>query len=443
MRSPHLRARLEQAYRQARGEQIAAAGAASPQDSAALQIDIPEVTPLLPCAGLSGSARPRLNLLVPALSEQHVFGGIATALQFIDRLRGEHDVRVLVLDEVEVRPRRDAFYGDWPLYRIAELGGRDPAGSHIVVCGDRLQKAVPVREDDFFIATIWWSAYQALRLIRWQDEAFGARRAARRRFVYLIQDFEPNFYAWSSRHALAASTYRDRERAIAVFNTQLLRDYFATANISFERSYAFEPQLNPALAEARLRMSTLSKERIVLAYGRPSIERNVFPILVAGLRDWIARDPDAAHWQIVSAGEPHGDVELGRGLKLRPLGKLPLAEYADWLARAAIGVSLMVSPHPSYPPLEMAAFGTRVVTNRWANKDLSQWSPLIDSIDPLDPDTLGAALVAQRTAWDRLPAPADGWPIPIDSIQVPGSFLDSTTPFPFVDELRTYWLDGA
>jgi hypothetical protein len=28
----------------------------------------------------------------------------------------------------------------------------------------------------------------------------------------------------------------------------------------------------------------------------------------------------------------------------------------------------MISPHPSYPPLEMAHFGVRVVTNGYANK---------------------------------------------------------------------------
>ena len=43
------------------------------------------------------------------------------------------------------------------------------------------------------------------------------------------------------------------------------------------------------------------------------------------------------------------------------------------LARESdIGISVMCSPHPSYPPLEMAASGMLVVSNRIYNKDLSK-----------------------------------------------------------------------
>jgi hypothetical protein len=432
LRCPALRAALESAYRQARGELAAGAGA--------VPVDIPELTPLAARPSISRSPGPRLNLLLPGLSEQHVFGGIATALQFLDRLRGSLEVRLLVTDEVDVRPRRDSFYSDWPVYRLSDLATLDRAGSQIVACGERFDRTLPVHAEDFFVATIWWSARLVRELVEWQERTFAPAGQRKRRFVYLIQDHEPNFYAWSSRHALAAATYRDRTRTIAVFNTRLLRDFFAAGGIEFDAWYTFEPRLQPALAAARRRHATLTKERIVLAYGRPGTERNAFPILVAGLREWVARDPDAASWQIVSAGEPHGDVDLGRGMTLRALGKLPLDTYADWLARAAVGVALMISPHPSYPPLEMAAFGARVITNRWANKDLSQWSRQIDAVDPLDPGTLAAALAGASAAWRHAPAGAAGWPVTVNGIDLPASFLQSETPFPFAEALRAQWL---
>ena len=59
----------------------------------------------------------------------------------------------------------------------------------------------------------------------------------------------------------------------------------------------------------------------------------------------------------------------------------------------------MLSPHPSHPPLEMAAAGARVVTNRFATKDLGQLSPAILSVEPAVPD-LAAAM---RTAWHAAP----------------------------------------
>ena len=54
------------------------------------------------------------------------------------------------------------------------------------------------------------------------------------------------------------------------------------------------------------------------------------------------------------------------------LGKLSLTDYAELLRRTAVGLSLMASPHPSYPPLEMAHFGVRTVTNSYTCKDLSK-----------------------------------------------------------------------
>ena len=74
------------------------------------------------------------------------------------------------------------------------------------------------------------------------------------------------------------------------------------------------------------------------------------------------------------------------------LGKLSFDEYAYWLNRASIGVSLMVSPHPSYPPLEMAEAGLLTITNTFAGKDLARRFPTIRSIETVDADTLSDAI---------------------------------------------------
>jgi hypothetical protein len=78
-------------------------------------------------------------------------------------------------------------------------------------------------------------------------------------------------------------------------------------------------------------------------------------------------------------------VALGRGKILEPVGKLTIEEYAKTLEQTYAGVSLMVSPHPSYPPLEMAVFGVKVITNTYANKDLSEFSYNITSISEASP----------------------------------------------------------
>ena len=52
----------------------------------------------------------------------------------------------------------------------------------------------------------------------------------------------------------------------------------------------------------------------------------------------------------------------------------------------------MVSPHPSYPPLEMATFGVKVITNTFSNKDLKDFSPNIISLDTVNPVTISNRL---------------------------------------------------
>ena len=52
----------------------------------------------------------------------------------------------------------------------------------------------------------------------------------------------------------------------------------------------------------------------------------------------------------------------------RRLENLNWDEYADFVGRVDLGVSLMYTPHPSYPPFDLAASGAVVVTNRFGLK---------------------------------------------------------------------------
>jgi hypothetical protein len=100
----------------------------------------------------------------------------------------------------------------------------------------------------------------------------------------------------------------------------------------------------------------------------------------------------ASRWRIISLGEsfdprwtmPVQNMEIG--------GKASLEEYADHLNRAAVGISLMISPHPSYPPLEMAEAGVLAITNKYGCKDLSRRFAEIISIQRADPELLADAI---------------------------------------------------
>ena len=377
--------RLASIYRQERS--LSAAASAH---------DISEVIPINPRL-VEAQGKTRLNLLVPAISQRHVFGGIETALQSFEALRPFFDqVRIIVTDEAEPQPRTDAYYGSWPIVNMAS--DAQPA-NHIVPAGSRWAQTLPVHEQDYFMATAWWTAHNALSLLSWQQTLVPEAHA--RRMLYLIQDYEPGFYPWSSRYLLAQATYEQPHRTIALMNSQWLADYLHAQGYVFPTQRVLQPRLHPVLAAVRSQKTTFAKERIVLVYGRPSTERNAFSLIVSSLRIWANQYPQAAQWRVVSAGEEFAPIDLGSACTLHSVGKLGIEDYADLLSRTAVGFSLMVSPHPSYPPLEMAAFGVQVVVNRFANKDLSAISPLLVPAAPSNPTGFAASLQALTQSFDE------------------------------------------
>ena len=91
-------------------------------------------------------------------------------------------------------------------------------------------------------------------------------------------------------------------------------------------------------------------------------------------------------------GSKHRDIKLKNNFILESYGKLSLKEYADLLLKSKVGISLMCSPHPSYPPLEMSAFGLQTITNAFACKDLLSFNRNIISIERINFNTLSEAI---------------------------------------------------
>lgn len=318
----------------------------------------------------------RLNLLVPTVDKKYVFGGIATAIKVFERLCDETgwNGRVITVDgsyseESSVISSR---------YKNIHCSAESEEPFQVVAFNDRSAATLPVRKYDIFVATAWWTAYIIQDVIKWQKEVWNLN--TENPLIYLIQDYEPNFYPWSSRYLMAESTYRMNIPVYALFNSKFLKEYFDLHQYSFIKSWYFDPELNDKLKEYLPKDLTAVKKKQILVYGRPGVPRNAFELLCMSLREFIALSPENKEWVILSAGEEHCDIDLGSGATLRSIGKLSLEKYANLLLETYAGISLMVSPHPSYPPLEMATFGVKTITNCYANKDLSLFSDCIVSI---------------------------------------------------------------
>ena len=349
--------------------------------------NIPEIGPIVPRVDTKDNGALRLNLITPSVDSAHVFGGISTALKFFEELCAtlECEVRIITTD-ASIVESSSVLSKD---YQIIPCGEDSAAKKQAVSFNDRHGKTVPVRKKDVFMATAWWTAYNIRNLIEWQKTEFDVELP----MLYMVQDYEPGFYPWSSRYMLADSTYRLDIPTYAVVNSGLLKEFFDNNGYTFDKTWCFEPVLNEKLAEYLPKDGEeVEKKKEILVYGRPSVDRNAFALVVESLKAWAKQMPDAKEWAIYSAGEAHDPVDLGEGCVLRSLGKLTLEGYAKQMLSAHAGLSLMVSPHPSYPPLEMSTFGVKTVTNGYANKNLNGFNENLISVVDCAPRTIAQEL---------------------------------------------------
>jgi O-antigen biosynthesis protein len=339
------------------------------------------------------SARSRLSLIIPTIATSKAFGGVMTALELFLELgkRTGVDLRIVI-------DNRETPSGRALVDKRARALGLEPENIEIVQPVLNGQ-AIAVRRHELFMTFNWWITLNLLPVLRSQQEHFEQSALP---FLYLIQEYEPQFYPFSTTHMLARSAFEPPWPCWGIFNTVELFDYFTSQGHRLDRSFVFEPKLSDALRPF-LTKATKQRARRIVVYGRPGIPRNCFSALLKGLRLWSQRYPEFKDWEVLSVGLPHRPFLLGDGRKMRSIGKLSLEAYAELLRETAVGVSLMSSPHPSYPPLEMAHFGVLTITNRYANKDLSSSHGNIISLDDIRAETIGEALALACRRFEENP----------------------------------------
>jgi len=334
----------------------------------------PRIPDIVFCDG--GYGELRLNIVIGSIYRDQAYGGPTTLLQTAREVsRHYKNIRFLT--------RHSIVKGSGEAFRLEEYV-HDAGNKSIEVLSLHDERQLPCHKGEIFFCGYYktvlvWEAY--IREIR-------KRGLNENAFYYLIQDYEPGFSPYGSEYAQAFETYSHGGLTHAIFYSSDLRDYFRVAVGSFKEEYVLQPSLNTEihtyLVHREFRLKAKRPDRIrVLIYGRPNQPRNCFEAIIHGLYLAIADMPasELSSFEFVSAGTKHRDIRLRKGVVIRSLGKLSIDNYIAELEDAHIGISLMESPHPSYPPLEMACFGLYTITNKFLNKDLSKYHRLIDSVD--------------------------------------------------------------
>lgn len=335
----------------------------------------------------------RVTIVTDSINAGSLFGGVATALILATLMARRLGAKLRLVTRTE--PAEVANFAT-------------VLATHRIDYGDNIEfvhappgsmQEIPSSDREIMLTTSWWTTRTVRPVMRPE------------RIVYLLQEDERMFYPNGDDRLRCAETLADPNLHF-VINSRMLFEHFVNGpeplpNIR-ARGVWFEPAF-PAFDRPAERAPRNGGKRRFFFYARPTNLRNLYwrglEAIGACLEEGIL---DPAEWEFHFAGRDLSDVELPRGVRPLLSQNLPWPEYVKLVQSVDVGLSLMDTPHPSYPPLDLAASGALVVTNRYGGKtSLTQYSGNIICAEPTIDGLKRGIHEAVRRAKDpqRRPAP--------------------------------------
>ena len=211
-------------------------------------------------------ARPSLVVLLPHLTLARMSGGPNTIFQVTARLAREGVPLRYVAAFGALAPSIEAIRE-----HVTTLTGVDVHGANVEwVDASAAGASIAVGRGDVFLATWWRSAHVARS---------GLDHVRAGEFLYLVQDFEPGFYPWSTKYALAA-TYALPARAIIIRRCARAPGRLRVRSVLGSAPGRGLPAVGRSRGVPRPR-TTREPTATVAFYARPRNARNLFEL---GLR---------------------------------------------------------------------------------------------------------------------------------------------------------------
>jgi len=295
----------------------------------------------------------RLNLVTDTINADSLLGGVATALIVASEFASRYDYELRIftrntetnplnyeniirISGIE-KPRKVSFYSDYERFTKS------------------IDFKMEISPDDIFFATSWWSAMAI------------AETTIRKRFFYIIQEVETFFYNYGGEHMLCDQVMQNPNIDF-IINSGYLNTYFANHDPQIvENGCYFEPAFSQKLYKNKV---FKKKDRYKLFfYARPNNPRNLYTVGVEMLKKAVEKGIlDTNEWDIYCVGQNAPVITFYNGVQSQNLGQLSWTEYAEFLADVDLGLCLMYTPHPSYPPFDVACSGGVVLSNKMLNK---------------------------------------------------------------------------
>lgn len=312
----------------------------------------------------------RVNIVTDSINAGSLFGGVGTAMilaALLARARGAR-LRVITRTERAHTANLDALL---QLYGLAL-----PAEAEFLFCPHDARRSFEFGPEELFLTTSWWTTEATLGCV------------PPHQILYLLQEDERMFYPLGDDHLRCTRLLDDTRLQLAVNTPLLLRHLQATGVRELPaRAVAFEPAFPGRVYAPRSAGNAATPaaptRRKLLFYARPHHPRNLFhwglEFLDQALDSGLI---DPARWDLEFFGVHIPPLAFSCGLVPRRHDGLAWPDYAQLMSQADLGLCLMDTPHPSYPPLDLAAAGAVVLTNRFGVKtDLSHYSANIVCAD--------------------------------------------------------------
>ncbi len=331
----------------------------------------------------------RLNVVTDSTARESFFGGVATSVILATLFSNRYEIPLRIITRTSAsnpkdydaflrlarirRPKRVEFYSDYD---------RGSGRNHY---------KLETSEKDIFLSTSWWSS-EAVRHVN-----------LRHKFFYLLQEVELFFYPHGDDRLLCGRVL-DNPNINYIINSKLLHDYYVNKGFAdvAKRSIHFEPAFPEYMYSPGENSFKEKPKYRLFFYSRPRNPRNLYftglkcldQALSLGI---INRD----EWEIVLAGSGVPKIRFSNGVEPTILGQLGWADYLKFVNTIDLGFCLMYTPHPSYPPLDLASSGAVVLTNTYENKQaLDQYSKNIICANLDDESMLKGFEVAIRLSKD-------------------------------------------
>ena len=312
--------------------------------------------------------RLRLTIVTDSVGKSSLFGGVGTAL-ILGTLLANRLGATLRLATLNEPPDAGALgqvlsAANIELQQPFEAVFTPPSGN----------RSLSVSEQDCFLSTSWWTTRALLSSIK------------RERLCYILQEDERMFYPFNDERLRCQQTLQEPGVFVAM-NTHLLYHHLTSGPYSIpglaERSYHFEPAFPGHQKDSRSCQASPTGRRQLFFYARPNHPRNLFcaglDAISAAIFQGVFTPRD---WEVQLVGSHIPDLEFPCAMEPKRVEGLSWNEYNAFVKTIDAGFVLMDTPHPSYPPLDLAAAGAAVLTNRHGSKqDLGNYSANIIMAD--------------------------------------------------------------